>query len=237
MATRPNLEQLKKQAREFLNALVQGDADAHKRLRAVHPKHSGSASDTNERLVLTDAQLVLAREHEFPSWPRLKRFVDDLDKVDREAEALRQAWSQGDESIREEVRKAKEPYFRSDRFEKPNPDDELTSHDAHAVVAMGHGYARWDKYESFLHLDPNVRDVIAAIKVGDLERVREILAEDPAAARAPLGRRVSGHTPDPGTRREQKRIRARYGCQGGQRLGTAFYRLRVVFQRRQHARE
>lgn len=86
------------------------------------------------------------------------------------------------EGVQELARLAKEPYFHRDRFESPDPDDELTSHDAHAVVAMGHGYARWDKYESFLHLDPHVRDVLAAIKVGDLERVREILTEDPAAA-------------------------------------------------------
>ncbi len=43
MATRPNLEQLKKQAREFLNTLVQGDSQARERLFDVHPKCFQSA--------------------------------------------------------------------------------------------------------------------------------------------------------------------------------------------------
>ncbi len=184
MTTRPNLEQLRKQARELLKALAEGEPTASGRLRAVHPKYSRSAADLLQprKPVLADAQLVLAREHRFPSWPRFKRFVDDLDDVDREAEALLSKWSRGDPNTREKVRQAKEPYFRSDRFENPDPDGELTSHDAHVIGAMDRGYARWDKFESFLHLDPNVRDVIAAIKVGDLDRVREILDEDLAAA-------------------------------------------------------
>ena len=184
MATRPNLEQLKKQAREFLNTLVQGDSQARERLFDVHPKYRDRAAQGPQRPVLADAQLLLAREHGFPSWPRLKRFVDDLERVDREAEELRQAWLRGDEATREKVRLAKRPHFVGDRFENPGPDDELTSHDAHAVVAMEKGYAGWGKYESFLHLDPNVRDVIAAIRVGDLDRVRKILAEDPNASQS-----------------------------------------------------
>ena len=184
MATRLNLEQLKKQAREFLNALIRGDVGACNRLRVSHPKFAASTTDASsgETPLLTDAQMVLAREHGFPSWPRLKRFVDDLDSVDREAESLRQAWLRGDEASCQKVRAAKEPYFVRDRFENPEPDDELTEHDAHAVVAMDHGYARWDKYESILHLDPNVRDVIAAIKAGDLSQLQEMVREDQAAA-------------------------------------------------------
>ena len=184
MATRPNLEQLKKQAREFLNTLVQGDSQARERLFDVHPKYRDPAAQGRQRPVLADAQLLLAREHGFPSWPRLKRFVDDLERVDREAEELRQAWLRGDEATREKVRLAKRPHFVGDRFENPGPGDELTTHDAHAVVAMEKGYSGWGKYESFLHLDPNVRDVIAAIRVGDLDRVRKILAEDPNASQS-----------------------------------------------------
>ena len=183
MATRPNLEQLKKQAREFLDQLGRGETAACQRLSAHHPKFAGAGGPPLAPApVLADVQLVLAREHDFPSWPRLKRFVEDLESVDQEAATLRQAWLRGDEAVRQKVRQAKEPYFKRDRFEKPDTDAEFTDHDAHAVVAMDHGYARWDKYESFLHLDPNVRDVIAAIKQGDLNAVAAILAADPAAA-------------------------------------------------------
>ena len=182
MTPRPNLGQLKKQARELHDALVRQDAAASVRLREAHPQFADRADRPDQDPLLADAQLVLAREHGFPSWPRLKRFVEDLEDVDRAAAALQEAWRAGEEEVRAKAREAKAPYFRRDRFENPDPDAALTDHDARALVAMDRGYARWEKYESFLHLDPNVRDIIGAIKKGDLEEVEKILAEDPAAA-------------------------------------------------------
>lgn len=69
---RLNLEQQKKRAKELLKAVRDGDADAVARWQARHPK--GVAS---ERL-LADAQLVIARENGFPSWPRMKAHIDTL---------------------------------------------------------------------------------------------------------------------------------------------------------------
>jgi ankyrin repeat protein len=53
-----NLEQLRKQAKELVRAARAGDADALTRLEGREPTLAG-------------AQLVLAREHGYPSWPRL----------------------------------------------------------------------------------------------------------------------------------------------------------------------
>ena len=69
---RPNLEQQKKRARELLNAVRAGDSAAVERFRRHHPR-GGSSTD---RWALHDAQLVIAREHGFPSWPKLKAAVD-----------------------------------------------------------------------------------------------------------------------------------------------------------------
>ena len=57
----PDLAQLRRQARELLRAAADGDADALRRVRQV-----------SEKTTLSTAQLTLAREYGFPSWPRLK---------------------------------------------------------------------------------------------------------------------------------------------------------------------
>jgi len=57
----PDLAQLRRQARELLRAAAGGDADAIRRVRQV-----------SEKTTLSTAQLALAREYGFPSWPRLK---------------------------------------------------------------------------------------------------------------------------------------------------------------------
>src|SRR5687767_12983645 len=66
----PNLEQLKNQAKDLLKAHKTGDLEAIQRVRESHPNWSGV------KLRLSDAQLVIAREYDFASWPRLKKHVE-----------------------------------------------------------------------------------------------------------------------------------------------------------------
>jgi hypothetical protein len=63
---RPNLEQLRHQAKDLLRAIRGNDPDAIADLRAFHPNPADPAS-----VRLADAQLVLARSYGLPSWPRL----------------------------------------------------------------------------------------------------------------------------------------------------------------------
>jgi hypothetical protein len=58
---RPDLDQLRRQARELLRAAADGEPTALTRLRAV-----------SERVTLSAAQLAVAREHGFASWPALR---------------------------------------------------------------------------------------------------------------------------------------------------------------------
>ena len=60
---RPDLDQLKRQAKELLHAAQGGDSTAVQRL--------GGRSTIR----LADAQFVIAREHGFTSWPRLKASI------------------------------------------------------------------------------------------------------------------------------------------------------------------
>ena len=63
---RPNLEQLKHQAKDLLKAIRRGEASAIADLRKYHSKHVEPAEAR-----LADAQLVLACSYALPSWPRL----------------------------------------------------------------------------------------------------------------------------------------------------------------------
>src|SRR5258708_2515963 len=74
---RPNLEQLKKQAKSLLHAAQARETDALQRF-AVLPALSGkSIAEINATpLALHDAQSVIAREHGFPSWTALREEVE-----------------------------------------------------------------------------------------------------------------------------------------------------------------
>lgn len=69
---RPDLAQLKRQAKELLQAFAAGGTDAAAEVNA----HYQGADPA--RFALHDAQLVLARAYGFDSWPRLKAFVDGV---------------------------------------------------------------------------------------------------------------------------------------------------------------
>src|SRR5262245_17683973 len=82
LAERPHLDQLKRQARELLDAFTAGEPAA---AAEVGARYHGAAPAT---FALHDAQLVLARAYGFESWPKLKAFVDGA-TVRRLVDAIR----------------------------------------------------------------------------------------------------------------------------------------------------
>jgi uncharacterized protein len=64
LPARPDLEQLHYQAKDLLRAAQGGDAGAARRIGAV-----------SNRLILASAQLAIAREYGFASWPQLETEV------------------------------------------------------------------------------------------------------------------------------------------------------------------
>jgi len=73
LPTRPSLRQLRTRAKDLHKAHQQGDSEAVERIAEHHPRLSGlpKADILGADFGLQDAQLVIAREHGFPSWPQL----------------------------------------------------------------------------------------------------------------------------------------------------------------------
>lgn len=132
----PSLEQLRKQAKELARAHRAGDSGAVARVKAQHPRPAGP-------LKLSEAQLVIAREHGFPSWPRLRAYVDrvaahgpglqhayheDLDYYAGRAHGLLASAEDGTEG-------AVAAFARHDA--------PLTDQGARGVVAREHGFDSW----------------------------------------------------------------------------------------------
>jgi ankyrin repeat protein len=78
----PDLDQLKRQAKELLDAFIARGPDAVAEVTA-HYRNADAAD-----FALHDAQLVLARSYGFDSWPKLKAYVNGAN-VRRLADAVR----------------------------------------------------------------------------------------------------------------------------------------------------
>jgi ankyrin repeat protein len=82
MRQHPDLEQLKRQAKELLRRVVAHEAEAAAEV-SVHYRIADPS-----KFALHDAQLVIARSYGFESWPKLKAYVDGV-TVKRLADAIR----------------------------------------------------------------------------------------------------------------------------------------------------
>jgi ankyrin repeat protein len=76
---RPDLDQLRRRAKELHEAVRRGDADALARFAAHHPAVRTDRADRTgytDAVRLAAAQFVIAREQGFASWPALKAAVE-----------------------------------------------------------------------------------------------------------------------------------------------------------------
>ena len=154
LPARPSFEQLRKQATDLLRAYRTGDADAKQHLSAVeHP-------------TLADAQFVIAREHGFETWAKLKHHLNKPEPTLREqyellAKDLVDA-CRGDEAALKRLHniygndftQSSTPFdldrLRTkvdERLKKltpsPIPAAELAIADAQLLVARQHGVSTW----------------------------------------------------------------------------------------------
>jgi len=72
LPAKPNLEHLKKQAKELLNDFQQRKPEAIELFRSFH------STSAPENAKLADAQHLLAQDYSFASWPKLKEHVESL---------------------------------------------------------------------------------------------------------------------------------------------------------------
>ena len=86
LPARPSLEQYKKQAKELLKAYRSADVETIRRVKRNHPRFEKLAEPGFDisQFALADAQLVIAREHGFESWPK---FAKRIEVINSEAAA------------------------------------------------------------------------------------------------------------------------------------------------------
>ncbi len=88
LPSQPNLEQYRKQAKELLAAHRAAEPSALERIQQHHPTlHKLSLSEiSTATFALADAQLILAREHSFESWPKFAAHIETLTLIRNVAE-------------------------------------------------------------------------------------------------------------------------------------------------------
>lgn len=82
---RPDLDQLKHQAKDFLRRIRNGDAESIERFNQFHPKNISPT-----KIILADVQYALARSYGVKSWTRLVQACNLIDAIWRDdIEAVR----------------------------------------------------------------------------------------------------------------------------------------------------
>jgi hypothetical protein len=83
LPARPNLEQYRKQAKDLVKARRANDPAAISHIKEHHPR-LGKLSDEEIRtasFALADAQLIIAREYGFESWPKFAKHIEALTRA------------------------------------------------------------------------------------------------------------------------------------------------------------
>lgn len=206
LPARANLAQQKTQARELLQAFTNGQPDAIARVRALLPDKT--------RIVLADAQFVLAREYGFANWPAFRRHLDEREAALRAPhERMHVAMMHGDAVT------ARELFDQHPEFRRMI-DAPLFAFNAPAIVACASNAAMVQVLLEF-GADPNARsawwagpfhplhvatgvaaerllaagaipDACAAAHLDDVPLLTSMLANDPACAHERGG---DGQTP------------------------------------------
>jgi hypothetical protein len=100
---RPDLRQLKQQAKDFLRAIQAGETDAVAEFNQSHPSPVSAGE-----VKLHDAQLALARSYGVASWPRLVHACNLIDAIwENDIETVRQLITKYPELLHENARGTK----------------------------------------------------------------------------------------------------------------------------------
>jgi ankyrin repeat protein len=206
----PSLEQLKRQAKELVKQFKARDSEAVRRVQPHLPRAAEVSMETllTSRLTLSEAQLVLAREYDFPSWPRLKRHIETSRPDEGAAvEAFKRAVRDGDSSKLKTL-------LRTHPALKEQIGAPLFSFDSPAILRVAdhrdrkmmdvlleygadiNARSQWwaGSFGVLPHSDPEfaaylvergaIVDVWAAAGMNRLERLEELIREDPTLVNA-----------------------------------------------------
>jgi ankyrin repeat protein len=157
LPSEPSLTQLRHQARDLQRAVRSADPEALAEVAERHP--SGRPDDAAAAsFTLTAAQLVVARRYDFPSWIRLRRYVEVVERYSRFPARMTDAGSAtpADEFLS----------LACLRYEDDQPE-------------------RWAQARQILTEHPEITQasVYAAVAAADVSSLGTFLAADPGAAR------------------------------------------------------
>ena len=214
LPSRPNLEQLKTQAKELHKQFLAAQPEAVARVREFFPDSASIRREIKqESFRLHDAQRVIAREYGFASWPKLKEHVESvLVETGEPLEMLKQAFHANDAP---RLRKMLERYpeFKAKINEPIGPFDSppitnVSSREMLDVLldagADINARSRWwaggfgllhgaePELASYAIQRGAVVDVHAAARLGMIGKLRELIEADPALVHARGG---DGQTP------------------------------------------
>jgi ankyrin repeat protein len=138
-----DLEQQRKRAKELLVAHRAGDVEAVARVHANLPRAQGMVPDEVRALplVLADAQLVVAREAGFPTWPRMKKEVERAGMTDP-VKPLERAVRARDERAVKAALATKEPA----RWEAREALEVAVENDDREIAALLLAYGCWPDF-------------------------------------------------------------------------------------------
>ena len=162
LPVRPDLDQYRTQAKELLAACEAGDPDALARV-ADHRRRGDGA-------ILSDAQLTLAREHGFDSWPKFKRAIELTPQ-------LRDALDPGDPE-RVGAILAEVPQL-ADCVPWPKHRPNVSAVEIVSSQCVWHRPKKHEIAQVFINAGASV-DIALAARAGSVERVRALLDDDPS---------------------------------------------------------
>jgi ankyrin repeat protein len=162
----PNLEHLRNQAKILRRRLLTGDTAARELVREFHPRLADADVQALVAVTLADAQLVIARQYRFGSWPRLRRHVE---VVTRYARSPHRAPAGGPATTR---------CARAEEFLR-----------LACLTYGGDNAARRQRARELLAAHPGIAtaSIHTMAAVGDVTAAAALLADDPAQASTPGG--------------------------------------------------
>src|SRR5215475_14044441 len=161
----PTLEHLRNQAKALRRGVQPGDTAALGLVREFHPRLPGPGTDRRglAAVTLAGAQLVIARQYGFDSWPKLRRHVEVISRYARSPHHAPAGGPVTTESARAEefLRLACLTYGDDDAARRQQARELLAAHPQIATASI---------------------HTVAA--VGDVAAAAALLADDPAQASA-----------------------------------------------------
>jgi hypothetical protein len=191
LPARPDLDQYKKQAKELTKAARAGDADALTRIRAQRSPRSEAAPR------LADAQLAIAREHGFESWPRFVREIEARlgDESPRAIwRTAERALEAGDADALERLLREHGTTLRRGPVATSwlgglQPD--FSAADVKSIIVSNHEFESWAAFAAFAEARRQAgspvaqfEDAVDAIVQGDTDALKQLLERRPDLVRA-----------------------------------------------------